>query len=437
MKNCIVFILMVLTHYTLYAQDYKISFAGTGESSIIDSIEVENINTGEIVAFPGNQVLQLREDKTGINNWNNDNNEHLLVYPNPSTENSIIEFTLPSSGKVHVAIFDLPGRKLASTSSEMNAGLHSFIIKGLGKGIYSIGVYTSKFSCTGKFLSNSPSGSKPEICYKSFRELSIAPANLKSAKADVVLQYKNGDRLKITGKSGIYKTVLTDVPNQSKELKIPFIKCIDADGNNYSVVKIGDQIWMAENLKYLPVVNDNQEFEFNGNCSRPGYGVYGYDGSDVNTAKSQTNYTTYGVLYNWFAVNSGNICPVGWHVPTANEWTVLNDFLCNNAYGYEGNGDDIAKSLTSTSGWLASSEPGTVGNDQGFNNSSGFSALPGGYRFNGSKFNNIGFAGNWWSASSGASNNTAWYRFLIYDRSNFCESYHGSKDGFSVRCLRD
>ncbi len=209
------------------------------------------------------------------------------------------------------------------------------------------------------------------------------------------------------------------------------------DGNEYQWVKIGNQVWMAENLKYLPVVQSNAEFQTLGINSQPGYGVYGYDGCDVATAKSQANYTTYGVLYNWFAVNSENVCPVGWHVPIDAEWTTLTDHLTNNAYGYEGSGDDIAKSMAATYGWGTDGTPGNVGNDQASNNCSGFTALPGGTRdYFGGSFGFIGDYGGWWLATA-IDPEMAWCWEMYYNYNNVQSRCTFTKYGFSVRCLKD
>ena len=95
------------------------------------------------------------------------------------------------------------------------------------------------------------------------------------------------------------------------------------DGNVYNTVAIGDQCWFQENLAYLPAVHSNTEYIASSTAGLPAYGVYDYDGSNVATAKLESNYSTYGVLYNWFAVNQISICPAGWHVPTDDEWTEL------------------------------------------------------------------------------------------------------------------
>ena len=98
------------------------------------------------------------------------------------------------------------------------------------------------------------------------------------------------------------------------------------DGNTYSTVKLGNQIWMAENLAYLPEVSPSSLGAVNNNdYADPFYYVYGYEGSDVGQAKSNVNYGKYGVLYNWQAAIDA--CPAGWHLPTDADWKELEMFL--------------------------------------------------------------------------------------------------------------
>ena len=177
----------------------------------------------------------------------------------------------------------------------------------------------------------------------------------------------------------------------------------DFDGNVYKTVKIGSQVWMAENLKTthynegtpIPLVSDNTAWS---NLSTPGYCWYDND--------STMNAKVFGALYNYYVVadtNGLNVCPVGWDVPTDAEWTVLTDFLEDNGYGYGGSGTDIGKSLAATFRWTSSGTAGYVGNDLGSNNSSGFVGLPGGQRY-GKSFRYLGSYGFWWSSTvSGAS----------------------------------
>jgi len=202
------------------------------------------------------------------------------------------------------------------------------------------------------------------------------------------------------------------------------------DGNLYSYKTIGTQVWMTENLAYLPSVVGPGT----GSNSTAYYYVYGYDGTDVDAAKATSNYTTYGVLYNWPAAMSGaasssadpsgvqGICPTGWHLPSDVEWTTLSDNLGGE---YEAGGK---MKETGTSHWTS---PNT-----GATNESGFTALPGGYRNGDGAFGNIGIIGLWWSSTEYLTD-TAWGRGLYYLDSGVGRANGNKAYGFSVRCLRD
>ncbi|MFW5700147.1 MAG: FISUMP domain-containing protein [Cyclobacteriaceae bacterium] len=139
------------------------------------------------------------------------------------------------------------------------------------------------------------------------------------------------------------------------------------DGTVYATITIGSQVWMAENLRYLPFVDGPAT----GSTIFPVYYVYGYDGFNVNDAKANSNYAKYGVLYNWTAAN--NSCPDGWHLPNDDEWTTLIDFL---------GGEQVAGGVMKEDGSNNWSSP-----NAGATNTSGFTALPAGTRsFNGSSF---------------------------------------------------
>jgi uncharacterized protein (TIGR02145 family) len=221
------------------------------------------------------------------------------------------------------------------------------------------------------------------------------------------------------------------------------IRVKDYDGNYYNTIKIGNQIWMAENLKTtkyndgtpIPNIINNTAWE------ALTTGAY----CDYNNTPS--NSTTYGRLYNWYVVDNNeatkmesnggkNVCPTGWHVPSNVEWTVLTDYLTNNGYGYEGSGSDIGKSMAATSGWIAYGIEGTIGNDQASNNSSGFTALPSGYRDYAGTYHNIGGYEYLWSSSEHPTTNV-YSRGMLYTSSDVGITILNKRYGFSVRCLRD
>jgi len=191
----------------------------------------------------------------------------------------------------------------------------------------------------------------------------------------------------------------------------------DVDGNNYTIVTISTQVWMAENLrttKYkngasIPLITDNTVWEYS---STPGYCWYSND---------QANYgNTYGALYNWYTVNTGNLCPSGWHIPTDTEWTTLITFL---------GGENVAGGKLKEAGFANWQTPNT-----GATNETGFTARPGGGR--GSVFNSICEAGNWWSATMSDADN-AWYRVMLAWDSGVTRAPTGKSGGMSVRCVKD
>jgi uncharacterized protein (TIGR02145 family) len=190
------------------------------------------------------------------------------------------------------------------------------------------------------------------------------------------------------------------------------------DGNEYNWVQIGDQVWMAENLAYLPSVNmvaDGSE-----DAAGSYYYVYGYDGTNVAEAKATDNYATYGVLYNWTAAM--NACPDGWHLPSDAEWTELTDYL---------GGESVAGGKLKETGTTHWASPNT-----GATNETGFTALPGGYRNNNGAFLNVGNDGYWWSATEDVAT-LAWSRYMYYNDSSVNRDGDVEEVGFSVRCLRD
>jgi uncharacterized protein (TIGR02145 family) len=187
------------------------------------------------------------------------------------------------------------------------------------------------------------------------------------------------------------------------------------DGHDYSTVQIGVQCWFSENCRYLPAVSPSNE----GSDTAPYYYVYGYQGTDVTTAQATSNYSTYGVLYNWTATITDGLCPSGWHVPSDGEFTLLTDYL---------GGEFVAgDAMKSTSGW---SENGNG------SNSSGFTGLPGGNRDYDGNFFSINDEGYFYS-SSAYGGSRAWSRLLNDNDSNVESINNKRRYGMSVRCLQD
>jgi uncharacterized protein (TIGR02145 family) len=190
----------------------------------------------------------------------------------------------------------------------------------------------------------------------------------------------------------------------------------DIDGNVYPTVKIGSQLWMAENLRVThyrngePITNVTGDRHWQNNFTEA---YCSYDDSVGNAA-------SYGLLYNWFAVNDErSIAPVGWHVPSDAEWQTLIDHLGGSAVA----GDQLKSSI----GWFK--------NGNGSNRSK-FSARPGGVRFSNGVFDGINSGAYFWS-STGFSSDGAWDRLLSYVGPGISRDGGNRQDGISVRCVKD
>jgi uncharacterized protein (TIGR02145 family) len=222
------------------------------------------------------------------------------------------------------------------------------------------------------------------------------------------------------------------------------------DGNVYKMVTIGNQIWMAENLRYLPSVVGPGT----GSQTTPYYYVYGYNGTNVSAAKATDNYATYGVLYNWPAAMAGasgsednpsgvqGVSPEGWHLPSHAEWEELENYLADNGYNFDGTigggRTKIAKSLASASRWESSTTAGAVGNNDypGYRNKTGFTALPGGYRYNDGVFYSIGNTSFFWNATS-VSSTFAYGRVMGKNITHVNMGGWFKDEAFSIRCVKD
>jgi len=175
------------------------------------------------------------------------------------------------------------------------------------------------------------------------------------------------------------------------------------DGQIYNTVEIDNQTWFSENLNFETTNS------------------WWYDNDPANG-------DIYGRLYTWDAAMSA--CPTGWHLPSDDEWKELEIYLGmsqTEADNIEWRGTNQGKQMKSTSGWYD--------NGNGIN-SSGFTALPGGYRFNDGSFQRLGERGTFWSSSEG-SGTTAWYRNPSYNYDQVYRNNFNKANSYSCRCLKD
>ncbi len=233
-------------------------------------------------------------------------------------------------------------------------------------------------------------------------------------------------------KQGTYKS-----PN------LVFGSMSDIDGNVYKTITIGNQVWMAENLKTTKY-NDgtNIRYETDDNIwSSLNEGAYCYYDNNIS------NKEKFGVLYNWMAVNTNKLAPTGWHIPTNAEWTQLENYLINNGFNFDKtlSGNKIAKAIATKYDWgesWNSSDVGQICNQFYSNNSSGFSALPAGkrsaYAATPASFVEKGVEGYWWTSDFvNYSTGAARYKYTRSIYTALYTEYYLIQFGYSVRCVKD
>jgi uncharacterized protein (TIGR02145 family) len=225
-------------------------------------------------------------------------------------------------------------------------------------------------------------------------------------------------------------TSLLQVNCEKDEEKALTVK--DIEGNVYNTVKIGEQIWMTENLKTtklntgtsIPLISDYGNWS---NRTTPAYCWFDND--------SSTYAQTYGVLYNWYTINTDALCPTGWHVPTDGEWAELELNLGlssadTNLLGLRGSNEG-SKIAGNEDLWNV----GALLNDTCFEET-GFMALPGGYRSSAAIFYGEGDCARFWSSSE-YNNDNALFRYLDNTESKIGRQYSEKMHGRSVRCIKD
>ena len=436
MKTKSIYLLSVLaavllfgTTSTCYASfNYTVSFTASGATNTVGDVLVQNITKGSSVTVPAGNTLSLTEDPTAINELKG-NNAGIRISQNASTRTSILTFYSAQAEGIHVSAYSLDGRRVFGQTTHIEAGENSLELS-LPAGMFIIRVDGTGYTYSTKLQSIGSNISKP-----GFKILgnNAKPSVQKKSKAldtaTITMNYTTGDQLTFKATSGNCTTLFADAPTASKIINIEFTACQDASGNNYAVVKIGTQTWMAENLKTtkyrngidIPNVIDNNSW-----YSLTTGAWSNYDNNAANGIK-------YGKLYNWYAVSDvRNLAPSGWHVASDAEWTLLETYVT----AHLGFSPTLAKALAATTDWDINTGTGVIGNDFTKNNSSLFGGLPGGYRT--APYSDLGQFGAWWTSTAhDVSPYASWFRRLSSYENNIYRYGFSKFYGYSVRCVKD
>ena len=349
---------------------------------------------------------------------------HLLQnYPNPFGPSTVIGYELSKPSHIRIEIYNALGQKI-KTLVDGFENISSHVTwdgtNDLGRGVPS-GVYIYSLKADGKkinrkmLLIDGNQGGMPASAASPYGTSILGKTALRNQLSDQYVLTVTGENLatyeqqnlEIIGSMTVDVTVSRTVT--------------DIDGNVYPTVKIGDQWWMAENLKVTHYSNGEAIPNVTNVSAWTGLssGAWCVYNNKTNNADA------YGYLYNWYAVNdSRNIAPTGWHVPSETDWTTLTTYLGGESVA----GGKIKE--TGTAHWYSPNTGATDG--------SGFSALPNGWRYHDDfrDFVYLGYNATIWS-STGYGNNRAWYRYLSFDKSVVGRYDCDRRYGFSVRLLRD
>jgi uncharacterized protein (TIGR02145 family) len=432
---------------TIYAQDYQIGFTGTGASTTVDSVKVENLTQCTSINLSASDILHLVAS-VGINESNAVTGNKMSIYPNPMTDFCLFDFEATIKSKATIGLYDIVGKRISQVQELLTKGHHTYQLSGISNGIYTLRVESEAYSYNSKLISINATLENIELKHiVTIPDIVLTERRngLKSEKLLIDMQYIAGDILKLTGKSGAFSTVVMLVPTNSQTVTFTFIACTDSDGNNYSIVKIGEQWWMAENLNsetFATITSPQASgtkfcMDINGqeDTTCPMGGLYEWD--NLMQGASFCNGT--GAYPNDRCDTTvQGLCPNGWHIPSHFEWNTLSansgdnpsDFPYNMSLGVYGvvEGGNL-KAKCTTYWW----DP-----NEGATNKTGFSAIPGGDTWD-NVYEDFGQSSYFWTstATDYSVYYTPWVYALNYSVSTIGRSEYVKENGFSARCVKD
>lgn len=428
MKKILLFVLSLIASFNyVLSQDITITFAAEGESSTVDNVVATNLTTNESVSLPGNESLVLHQSATKINKLLSESD--VTVFPNPFDNNAKLNINSTKEQNVTIQLSNLSGKVMVSCKKKVTPGNHVFDISAGLPGFYVLSVTTDEGVQSTKVIQKESGIAKIEFKSTELVHKKIVQESLKGATASYVLNYSPDDIISYEIKSGDNVTVVNETPSNTKTITAEIVTCKDHNNINYKVVKIGDQIWMAENLKStryadgddIPYVASDKDWEALSDDYHDKDRAYCYN-SDC------------GNLYTWAGAMDGALkssdvpsgiqgaCPSGWHLPSYGEFKILSDFL--------GGGEAATPKLKErgTDHWTSPNDKAT--------NESGFTAFAAGYRDEGDgTFKSKGIVTYWWATNRAST--TLAYTWSISTTNPFKNVNLKQSRGCSVRCVKD
>lgn len=433
------------TAFSQSTMQLKFTAMQTDQHITLDSICIQNMTGGgDTMLYWPDTVLNLMT--VDIHNFleTDDGFELVQQSPNPSTGNVEFKVVMPGNGMLTVIISDITGRKIALFSESMGLGAHNFIFRPSSGRFYLINArWRDQVRSMKVMVMKEEYSGNGELRYSgSIANTSVFKSNASLNSFGIVA----GDILRCVGFKDTLVGVLrasainnsTNVISFGLNAPCPGISSIIYGGKEYATVKIGTKCWMAENLNIGIFTVSNNTGASHSDVSNNGViEKYCYNNDSINC-------TIYGGLYDWdemmgYVITAGvqGICPLGWHIPTDNEWCSLTIYLdpavdCSSysSLGWSGTNAGLKMRETGINHWYS---PNT-----GANNSSGFTALGNGGRRHYGNFINLMTVATFWSSSEYPYYSPYAYNRALENIGLGINRYTFPKThGFSVRCIKN
>ena len=445
---CFFIICFILISQNIFSQivvqgvvtDNGAEYLGNGSELVPNAlVSFTRQSTGHIFSGYTNSqgVYSIHISSTGIDDNNNNEPGHFKLlqnYPNPFNPSTVIGYELTKPANITIEIYNVLGQKIKTLLEGYQTVLSGQVIwnastdirHGVTAGIYIYSLKAGNVRINKKMLLID--GQQGSV------NLAMSPLINTDAFSRTAGKEQMSDQYYVQVTADNFETYTQynlEIKDNAVENFVINRTVTDIDGNVYRTVKIGDQWWLAENLKVTHYRNgeDIQIVTIDSVWANQTTGAYcAYDNDSSNA-------DTYGYFYNWFAVDdSSNIAPTGWHMPTDEEWKELEIFLGlsqidADADGWRGTDEGGKLKESATAHWIS---PNT-----GATNESGFFALPGGLRTHVGIFTIQGYMAHFWSATKKSSPNYAFSRSLYYEYSSISRYGNSKFCGFSIRLVRD
>jgi uncharacterized protein (TIGR02145 family) len=424
---------------TLTGQNIELTFTGdnNGQPVSLTSVVIKNLTQNcDTTIYPPDFILVIDTILTGISSNGISDNAFSISqnFPNPFTDQTAISLSLPEDNNVEISVSNLLGQQVSNYHAQLKRGRSDFIFFPGDDKVYLLSVIYNKEIRTIRMIS-AGRGTSAE-CHLKYQGTE-GSETFKSVQLKSFFDYNPGDNLLFVGHTSGEESGILDSPKENQNYVFQFasnVPCpgLDSlfyDGKYYHTIQIFSQCWMKENMDAGIMIQGSQSPSNNGVIEK-----YCYSNNLNNCAAK-------GGLYIWeemmqYTTDQGaqGICPEGWHIPTDEEWKILEAAadsqygighpIWNNANSFRGL--DAGKNLKSATGWSANGNGLDI---------YGFTAISGGYWWQNAFFENTNFGIYWTSTLN--SQSLPWYRGFRMDMNNVARFTFDSINGYSVRCLKD